>query len=153
MDATEPKWAGFNMHTYVVDELPALLAEHFQEQLDTKRASVMGHSMGGHGALCLGLRYPERYQSVSAFAPICNPSTAPWGIKAFTGYLGADTTSWAAYDACELMKRYGADKKRLPMLVDWGTCDQNVPLQLKPELLVEAAAAAKYDVSVRRQGP
>ena len=99
VDATQPQWCAWRMYSYVLSELPALLAAF--PALDTsKPASIMGHSMGGHGALVLGLRNPERYCSISAFAPICNPSAVPWGIKAFSGYLGEDREAWKARFLC-----------------------------------------------------
>jgi|APGre2960657444_1045066.scaffolds.fasta_scaffold00025_19 S-formylglutathione hydrolase len=100
LDATQPKWQAWRMYSYVLSELPALLAASFPAALDTSNASIMGHSMGGHGALVLGLRNPDSYRSISAFAPICNPSAVPWGIKAFSGYLGEDREAWKVRFRC-----------------------------------------------------
>jgi S-formylglutathione hydrolase len=113
----------------------------------------MGHSMGGHGALVLALRNPGLFRSVSAFAPICNPSAAdcPWGEKAFSGYLGPNRAAWKAYDACELLRGYAAGGPRLPALVDVGTADAFLDTQLKPERLAAAAAAADYPLQLRMQ--
>lgn len=127
----------YHMYDYVQRELPALVAEHFP--LDMTRQSIMGHSMGGHGALTLALRHPDQYRSVSAFAPICAPSQCPWGEKAFTGYLGPDRARWREHDAVALLEERGFDK---PILVDQGTADSFLQNQLKPELLQAACAKA-----------
>lgn len=101
--AAQDKWRNWRMYDYVTAELPALLASQFADKLDTSNASIFGHSMGGHGALVVALRNAGRFKSVSAFAPICNPTRVPWGTKAFSGYLGADESAWKQYDAVELM--------------------------------------------------
>lgn len=111
----------------------------------------MGHSMGGHGALVLALRHPDRYQSVSAFAPICAPSAVPWGEKAFSNYLGADRSKWSHYDASHLV-RIATDKSRT-LLVDQGTADEFLGVQLTPETLRGACADAGYPLKLRlREG-
>lgn len=146
LDATEAPWAGrFRMRSYVADELPALLAEHFP--VDIARSSLCGHSMGGHGALTLGLTYPARYRSVSAFAPIVAPSQVPWGRKALPRYLGTDEQAWAAYDACELVGR-----QTFPgmILIDQGEADPFLESQLKPELFDQACAEAGQALLLRR---
>ncbi|MBV8238129.1 MAG: S-formylglutathione hydrolase, partial [Sphingomonas sp.] len=102
VDATEAPWAThYRMWSYITDELPALVAAHFP--VDIARQSITGHSMGGHGALTIGLSFPERYRAVSAFAPIVAPSQVPWGEKALGGYLGADRTAWRRHDAVALI--------------------------------------------------
>lgn len=138
VDATQdPFAANYRMRSYVETELPALIAQHFP--VDMGRQAIMGHSMGGHGALTVGLRNPGRFASVSAFAPICAPSVCPWGQKALGGYLGADPQAWAAYDACRLI----ADGARVPALkVDQGAADGFLEGQLMPEHLRETCAAA-----------
>ena len=150
VDATQPAWRSWRMYSYVTAELPALLRSDPQfAALDVSRAGVMGHSMGGHGALVLALRNPALYRSVSAFAPICNPCAVPWGEKAFGGYLGPDREAWKAYDACELLHAYAGPK--LPTLVDCGTADAFLEVQLKPERLVEVAKAAAFPLELRMQ--
>ncbi|KAJ1967682.1 hypothetical protein IWQ62_001707 [Dispira parvispora] len=132
VDATEPKWAPhYNMYSYVTVELPELVNAHLP--VDPTRMSIMGHSMGGHGALICALKNPGRYRSVSVFAAICHPSQCPWGIKAFTGYLGKDNkTAWAAYDATALVQRY--EGPRLSLLMDQGDQDNFLKeKQLLPE--------------------
>ena len=119
LDATEAPWAEhFRMERYVMEELPGLLAEHFP--LDMDRQSVTGHSMGGHGALTLAMRHPGRFRSVSAFAPICNPTDSDWGRKQFEGYLGS-VEAGATHDATRLLRERGLDA---PLLIDTGTADQ-----------------------------
>jgi S-formylglutathione hydrolase len=150
VDATTEAWRAWRMYSYCRDELPALLKADAQfASLDTERASVMGHSMGGHGALVLALRNPGRYRSVSAFAPICNPCDCPWGEKAFSGYLGPDREVWKAYDACELLRGYTGP--HIPTLVDCGTADAFLATQLKPERLAAAAEAAGFPLQLRMQ--
>jgi S-formylglutathione hydrolase len=146
VDATEEPWREhFRMRSYVEDELPALIAAEFPIA-DMGRQGITGHSMGGHGALTIALRNPDRFRSVSAFAPIVSPLHCPWGEKALTGYLGADKARWRAYDACALI----ADGARLPeLLVDQGEADQFLAEQLKPELLRAACAEAGIPLSLR----
>lgn len=139
LNATEPKWKSWRMYEYVAEELPRLLAAHFP-QLDAQLAGISGHSMGGHGALTLFLKNPGKYKSVSAFAPICNPSKCPWGEKAFSGYLGGDRSAWAAYDATELVKQYKGPLAEV--LIDQGDADKFYKEQ---QLLPEAFRAAAAD--------
>jgi S-formylglutathione hydrolase len=148
VDATEQPWAAnFNMKRYVEDELPALIAAEFP-MADMTRQGITGHSMGGHGALTIALRNPDRFRSVSAFAPIVAPLHCPWGEKALTGYLGPDRADWRAYDACALI----ADGARVAdILVDQGEADGFLDEQLKPSLLAEACAAAGIDLTLRMQ--
>jgi S-formylglutathione hydrolase len=145
LDATEAPWsANYRMASWVLDELPVLLAAELP--LDFGRQSICGHSMGGHGALVLALRNPGRFRSVSAFAPICAPSAVPWGRKAFGRFLGPDETAWRAWDACALV---ATAQERLPILVDQGDADPFVGTQLRPELLEAACAAAGHPLTVR----
>lgn len=147
LDATRAPWsAHWRMETYVAGELNALVASHFPA--DPSRQGLFGHSMGGHGALTLALRHPDRWRSVSAFAPICAPTRCPWGEKAFTGYLGPDRGPWAGHDACELLRTRGP--LPFPLLVDQGLADRFLTEQLKPELLEEAAKAAGQELRLRR---
>ncbi|MEG3153781.1 S-formylglutathione hydrolase [Sphingomonas sp. RB1R13] len=145
VDATEAPFAGhFAMWSYVTDELPALVAAEFPA--DPARQSIMGHSMGGHGALTIGLTYPERYQAVSAFAPIVAPSQVPWGQKALAGYLGEDRAAWRKHDAVALIE----DGARVPaLLVDQGEADSFLVEQLRPELLAAACKTAGIDLTLR----
>lgn len=146
VDATQSPWsARFHMHSYVVDELPALLARHFPA--DTGHSGITGHSMGGHGALTIALRHPERYRSVSAFAPIVAPSQVPWGQKAFSRYLGDDRSTWAPYDACELVRRQTFNST---ILIDQGEADTFLATQLKPELFDQACAEGGQSLLLRR---
>jgi len=148
LNATEQKWAAWRMDDYVSTELPACLAS--LPGLDVSRLSLMGHSMGGHGALVLALRSPLRYRSVSCFAPICHPSVVPWGVKAFTGYLGSDGAAWKAYDATELLKSHTGPA--FPLLVDVGSADNFLAAgQLKPEDLEQAATAVGFPLTLRMQ--
>jgi S-formylglutathione hydrolase len=148
VDATEQPWArNFRMRTYVEDELPALIAAEFPVA-DMARQGIFGHSMGGHGALTIALRNPERFRSVSAFAPIVAPLQCAWGEKALGGYLGPDRTTWRAYDACALIED-GARVKDI--LIDQGDADGFLVEQLKPELLAEACEVAGIDLTLRMQ--
>ncbi len=147
LDATEAPWAAnYRMRSYVEDELPALLAAALP--LDMARQGLSGHSMGGHGALTIGLRNPGRFRAVSAFAPIASPMDCPWGEKALSRYLGPDRAAWRPYDACALI----ADGARLPeILVDQGTADPFLAGQLKPELLEEACRGAGIGLTLNRR--
>merc|ERR1719352_1494894 len=120
------------MLDYVTKELPGLVKDELSE-VDSSKASIMGHSMGGHGALTIALNNPGMFKSVSAFAPITNPTEAPWGKKAFPLYLGPDEATWKQYDTVELIKNYSGPPVRL--LVDQGTSDNFLVEQLKPENL------------------
>ncbi|MBY8338041.1 S-formylglutathione hydrolase [Alteriqipengyuania sp. NZ-12B] len=144
VDATQQPWAPhFQMRSYIEDELPALIAEHFQ--VDMARQGITGHSMGGHGALTIGLRNADRFASISAFSPVVAPASVPWGEKALSGYLGEDRAAWRAYDACTLIED-GARADAL--LVEQGTADQFLEEQLKPELLAEACANANIPLTL-----
>ena len=147
VDATEqPFAANYRMWSYVTEELPALVGQHFP--VDPARQSIMGHSMGGHGALTIGLTFPDRFKSISAFSPICAPSGVAWGQKALAGYLGPDHAAWRKHDAVALIED-GARVSQL--LVDQGDADQFLQDQLKPELLAEACASAGIDLNLRLQ--
>ncbi|HEX4874565.1 MAG TPA: S-formylglutathione hydrolase [Sphingorhabdus sp.] len=147
VDATELPFAPhYRMRSYIERELPELIAAHFP--VDMARQGIMGHSMGGHGALTISLRNPGRYNSTSAFAPIVAPSQVPWGHKALGGYLGQDRAAWAEYDACALIES-GA---RLPdLLVDQGMADNFFKEQLRTHLLEEACAKAAQKATIRMQ--
>lgn len=146
VDATEAPWSEhYRMYSYVTRELPTVLEEAFP--VDLKRQGVFGHSMGGHGALIVALRNPERYQSVSAFAPIASPMRCPWGEKALPRYLGKDEFNWRAWDATALLED-GYKVKEI--FVDQGLADPFLESQLKPELLDEACSAAGVSLRLRR---
>lgn len=146
VNATETPWAPhFRMWDYIAEELPRLLFNTFPLLED--RQSITGHSMGGHGALTLAMGLPGRYRSVSAFAPIANPTASDWGRKQFTAYLGADEAKWAAHDASLLMRKRGFDG---PILIDQGASDQFLDL-LKPEVLAEAMMARRQNGAFRMQ--
>jgi S-formylglutathione hydrolase len=147
VDASEAPWAPhFRMWSYIAQELPALVAAHFP--LDMARQGITGHSMGGHGALTLALRHPERFRSVSAFAPIVAPAQVPWGEKAFTAYLGNDRANWAQHDAVALIE---GGARAADLLVDMGTADSFLDTQLKPELLRAACAKAGIPLTLGLQ--
>ncbi|MGB1765410.1 S-formylglutathione hydrolase [Alloalcanivorax xenomutans] len=147
INATESPWnRHYHMYDYVTGELPALLEAHFP--LNGK-AAISGHSMGGHGALICALKNPGRYTSVSAFAPICNPSQCPWGESAFSRYLGKDQTNWREWDACELVKSRGSN---LALMVDQGDADNFYQDgQLRPEALQAACKEAEVPLTLRMQ--
>jgi S-formylglutathione hydrolase len=147
VDATEePYAANYRMYSYVTEELPAIIAEHFPA--DMAAQGITGHSMGGHGALTLALRNPDTYRSVSAFAPIVSPLRCSWGEKALGGYLGPDRATWRAHDATALIE----DGARVPaILVDQGGADTFLKKELKPELLAEACEAAGIPLTLRMQ--
>jgi S-formylglutathione hydrolase len=134
------------MWTYVTDELPRLVASEFPVDMD--RQAITGHSMGGHGALTVALNFPDRFRSVSAFAPIVAPSQVPWGQKALTGYLGDDRATWRKHDAVALIQ-HGA--RVTDLLVDVGTADQFLEQELRPELIERACADAGVALTLRRQ--
>lgn len=147
LDATETPWrAHYRMGSYLTRELPGLTERVFP--LNGARRGIMGHSMGGHGALVHGLRRPDLWQSVSAFAPITHPAAVPWGEKAFTAYLGADRTKWATWDACELLKSGHTHPGTL--LVDQGNADQFLERELQPWHLEQAAKEAQQSLTLRR---
>ena len=146
VNATEAPWKPhFRMWDYVTDELPRLLFNAFPLAEDSQ--AITGHSMGGHGALTIAMSFPGRFRSVSAFAPICNPTASDWGRKQFTAYLGTDEATWAAHDATLLMKKRGFDG---PMLIDQGTADQFIDL-LRPEALAGAMAERRQGGTFRMQ--
>ncbi len=147
VDATQaPFDRHYQMRRYIEDELPALVAEHFS--VDMSAQGIMGHSMGGHGALTISLRNPGRFASTSAFAPIVSPINCPWGEKALGGYLGDDRAEWRQYDACALI----AEGAHLPdLLVDQGEDDAFLDEQLKTHLLVEACTVAEQQATIRMQ--
>lgn len=147
VNASEQPWAeNYRMYDYVVDELPQLLSNSFE--LDSGRVSIMGHSMGGHGALSIALKNPGRYKSVSAFAPIVSPLNCPWGHKALTAYLGSDQSTWRQYDSCDLIAH---TSEKLPLLVDQGDADSFLLEQLKPELLQKACNEHDHPLTLRMQ--
>lgn len=147
VDATEAPFAThYRMRSYITGELPALIAAEFPA--DMTRQSIMGHSMGGHGALTIGLSLPDRFKAVSAFAPIVAPGQVPWGERALTGYLGTDRAAWRFSDAVALIE----DGARIPeLLVDQGEADQFLEEQLRPELLRAACDKAGIDLTLRIQ--
>ena len=147
VDATEEPYAKhYRMWSYVTEELPKLVAEQFP--VDAARQSILGHSMGCHGALTVALRLPDRYRAASAFAPIVAPSQVPWGIKALGGYLGNDKTKWRKHDTVALIE----DGARFSgFLVDYGDADSFLAEQLRPELLKAACEKANIPLTLRRQ--
>jgi len=147
VDATEAPFARhYRMWSYVTKELPELIAEHFPA--DPKRQSILGHSMGGHGALTIALSHPDRYRAASAFSPIVAPSEVPWGIKALSGYLGTDRKTWREHDTVELI---AAGARFSDLLVDYGDADPFLTEQLRPELLERACAQAEIPLTLRCQ--
>jgi S-formylglutathione hydrolase len=156
VDATEPCYAPhYRMYSYVRAELPTAVKAGLGDRVDTSRAAIFGHSMGGHGALVLALRNPDLFRSCSAFAPICHPSACPWGVKAFSGYLGQEPSGnnshWSAYDATELMKLRGRNNPIFmdsDILIDQGSADSFLQQrQLLPEEFADACKAAGQKVS------
>ncbi len=146
LDATSEPWSkNYRMGSYINEELPALVEANFPVRND--RRGIFGHSMGGHGALITAQRDPDRWHSVSAFAPIGNPMAVPWGQKAFSGYLGLDRKSWERYDACSLMR-----ERPYPgtILVDQGMADQFLERELRPENLEHAARDSGQELTLRR---
>lgn len=145
LDAAQPPWRHhYRMDSYITSELQELVLSSFPA--DPGRQGITGHSMGGHGALILGLKHPDLYQSASAFAPICAPMSAPWGRKAFSGYLGEDEAAWRPYDATELL-RDGYHSG--PILVDQGAADGFLEDQLRPDLLQQACNETGQPVDIR----
>jgi len=145
LDATQPPFASrYRMRSYLEAELPQLIGAEFPA--DMTRQAIMGHSMGGHGALTIALRNPDRFRSVSAFSPIVAPSRVPWGQKALTGYLGSDRAAWAEYDAVRLIE---AGARLADILVDQGTADGFLEEQLRPDLLKAACDAAGQPLTLR----
>jgi len=147
VDATQAPWKDhYRMFEYVTEELPRGLGA--SQPIDVERASITGHSMGGHGALVIGLRRPERYASISAFAPIVSPTRCPWGERAFEAYLGRDRTGWSEWDASLLV---GTRRHPRPILIDQGTADGFLKEQLRPELFEQACAASGQPLDLRLQ--
>jgi S-formylglutathione hydrolase len=147
LNATQAPWAGYyNMYDYVVTELPALVNEHFP--VDSSRVSISGHSMGGHGALTIALKNPDKFRSVSAFAPIVAPMQCPWGQKAFAGYLGEDRETWRQYDATEQVQQQQFHGE---ILIDQGAADDFLVEQLKPGLFETACAKVGQRLNLRTQ--
>ncbi|MEO1591435.1 MAG: S-formylglutathione hydrolase [Cyanobacteria bacterium J06632_22] len=150
VDATAEPWQShYRMYSYVTRELPQLIDTNFSVQTD--RQGVFGHSMGGHGALVCGLRNPDLFKSISAFAPIAAPSQCPWGKKALGQYLGADTERWKAYDASELVQQHANPDRTI--LIDQGAADTFLEQQqLLPEVFETACQQANQPVTLRMQG-
>ncbi len=147
LNATQEPWAKhYQMYSYVVAELPAMIEANFP--VEANRKSIFGHSMGGHGALTIALQNPDQYQSASAFSPIVAPMQCPWGQKALGNYLGEDTGQWKEYDSCELLTR---SEVHLPILIDQGEADDFLQEQLMTDRIIEAAEAKEYAMQVRFQ--
>ncbi|MFV0477135.1 MAG: S-formylglutathione hydrolase [Parahaliea sp.] len=146
VNATRAPWhAHYQMYEYITCELPYLIGQYIP--IDPDRAGISGHSMGGHGALTIALRNPDKYKSVSAFSPIVAPMQCPWGEKAFSHYLGDDREMWRSYDTTELL----AGAAKIPILVDQGEADEFLESQLKTQLLLEVAAREAYPLTLRMQ--
>ena len=149
IDATQAPWAkNWRMESYIIQDLLPLVTSTLP--INAARVGIFGHSMGGHGALTLALKHPALFKSVSAFAPICAPTQCPWGQKAFTGYLGADESSWAAHDATALMGKQTTAPYPGGILIDQGLADKFLTEQLHPQLLEAACASAGQPLTLRR---
>lgn len=147
VDATVAPWAkNYQMYSYIVDELPKLLFANFPAREDAQ--AITGHSMGGHGALTIGLKHPDTYRSVSAFSPICAPAQCDWGKKALGGYLGNDAQNWKDYDATQLIQ---AGKRQNRILVDQGEADEFLQEQLLSQVFIDACASAEQPLEFRMQ--
>ncbi|MBD0387599.1 MAG: S-formylglutathione hydrolase [Nostoc sp. C3-bin3] len=147
VDATEEPWRkNYQMYSYIIHELPALITANFPTLPD--KQGIFGHSMGGHGALVCAMRNPELYKSVSAFAPITAPMRCPWGQKAFSGYLGSNQETWRDYDASELVKKVGYHSS---ILIDQGTADKFLAEQLLPEVFEQTCAKVNQPLNLRYQ--
>lgn len=145
VDATQEPWAeNYKMYTYITVELQKLVVDNFP--INVSKQGISGHSMGGHGALVLGLRNPDLYKSISAFSPICNPSLVPWGELAFSRYLGDDKATWAEYDATELVK--SVTTKHGNILIDQGKDDEFLAPQLKPENFEKASGDQEVQIRI-----
>ncbi|MDJ0929148.1 MAG: S-formylglutathione hydrolase [Gammaproteobacteria bacterium] len=148
VDATEPPWDNhFRMYSYITDELQSLVIKEYP--VDSLAQGIAGHSMGGHGALTIGLRHPDRYRSLSAFAPIVAPCQVPWGQQAFTAYLGDDSAKWQEHDATSLMAAAGDRSTASPILVDQGLADVFLEEQLRPELFAAACESVGQALELR----
>lgn len=149
LDATEAPWSRhYKMRSYVTRDLPEAVFANFPG--DPARQGIFGHSMGGHGALTIGLKDPETYKSISAFAPIAAPMRCPWGEKGFTNYLGPDREGWKAYDASEIVSGIADAGSRSKMLIDQGLADQFLEQQLHPHLFEEACRRVGHKLELRR---
>ncbi len=149
LDATQTPWAKhWRMESYITQELLPLVTSTMP--INTTRLGILGHSMGGHGALTLALKHPALFKSVSAFAPICAPTQCPWGHKAFTGYLGTDKSGWAAHDATALMSQQTAAPYPGGILIDQGLADKFLAEQLHPHLFEDACTSAGQPLTLRR---
>jgi S-formylglutathione hydrolase len=149
LNATQAPWSRYyQMYDYVMKELPEAVFGNFPA--DWRRQGIFGHSMGGHGALTLGLKNQDVFRSVSAFAPIANPVNCPWGQKAFGNYLGADKSTWTEYDATELVRRIGNDKPENRILVDQGLADQFLEQELHPDNFEAACRESGVALELRR---
>lgn len=148
LNATESPWSqNYRMYDYIVNDLWKVIEDNFA--VDLSRCGIFGHSMGGHGALTIGLKHPDKFRSISAFSPIVAPTQCPWGVKAFNGYLGNNQNHWQEYDATQLIKQgYQSPNK---ILIDQGTADNFLSEQLKPELFQDACAKAKQRLELRMQ--
>ncbi len=147
LTATKSPWSThYRMDAYLTEELTTLIGQHFP--VDLSRQGITGHSMGGHGALTMHLKHPERYRSVSAFSPIASPSDVPWGQKAFAAYLGDDKAHWAQYDACHLVARQPSSAE---ILIDTGTADSFLEEQLLPQRFIDACHDAGQPINYRMQ--
>ena len=147
INSTQEKWSThYRMEDYIIQELPKVIREHFPIQED--RQGIFGHSMGGHGALTLALKNPQRFRSVSAFAPICAPTLCPWGEKVFTAYLGENREEWQKHDANELMK---ISEMSIPMLIDQGSADDFLERELSYKQFEATCASRNYPATFRMQ--
>ena len=147
INATQEKWSAYyRMEDYIIHELPKVIEEHFPAKKDTR--GIFGHSMGGHGALTLALKYPHNFRSVSAFAPICAPSQCPWGKKAFTAYFGENKEDWLKHDANELMK---TSSLNIPMLIDQGSEDEFLEKELNFKKFEVTCSSKNYPATFRMQ--
>lgn len=143
VNATQLPWkTHYQMYDYLIKELIPSVHQQFS---NTRVCAISGHSMGGHGALTIGLKHPELFRSISAFSPITNPVNCAWGQKAFSGYLGDDKSTWLNYDACELLKQNPAD---IPILIDQGSDDSFLQEQLKPENIIKTAISVDYPLQL-----
>ncbi|WP_119342889.1 S-formylglutathione hydrolase [Facilibium subflavum] len=149
VNATQDPWKQhYQMYDYVLHELPEIINKHFHFQ---PKQAICGHSMGGHGAIILALRNPDKFASASAFSPICHPTQVPWGQKAFSHYLGDDKAHWAEYDATILIQNLNGQSRPVPILVDQGDDDQFLETQLRPQSLQLAAKEKNYPLTLRYQ--
>jgi len=147
VNATQQPWSkNYRMYDYIVEELPVLITDNFP--IDENRQSIFGHSMGGHGAITIALKNPEKYRSVSAFSPICSPKQCPWGEKALSRYIGEDRTNWDQYDSCALIQ---SSASKIPIMVDQGDADDFLTEQLKPQLLEQACEQQGHPLTLRMQ--